>query len=1216
MAGIGFDVAGARAEGYSDAEIVNHLASKGSVKFDFAGAQKEGYTPTEILDHLSGTSAPRGTPSASAEKPSGVFPGLLQGVSDWVAGPNKTAEVFAGVSSEGLKKSAAALSPKNYVPVTGESFFGPGGIVQDPRNYNWRQLPQAIAQAAPGLATDITAARLGARVNPYVGLAAGLGSFAARNLGNRAEEAAHNRAGDGATITDEDKLRAIGTTALESVPMALGVGRFIPGLAVSAGPAKTALGAVGNLGKTAAAEAAAAGGSNVAGQVGMSAGTSGGVNIDPKEAAFSAITGGATGGLFGAPRLARDVSNAKTYNKHVDTPEMEAAFRDFANRVQDTSPTPDLEGNIFHRGAAQRAGLEALNKAHDAVKTELDAAVGQLANPLNTDAANTINAVKKGNYPTKAEWRNLEQSLGSDPAAASVMNLTRQAYAAKVVRDSGTVRDDRLTGGVAAKIGRMVTGTGVGKATLGALAADAAGTHFIAYSPQMLAALAGAYGLGRLADTATGRASPVGRFVSRFADNSGSTRVPLPPPQATPQPPPAAPVGPTGPRIPLNPGVTGALLARALGQSPFQAPPPPAPPAGPQINALAGKITGTLNRATPAPAPQEDLAAAIAAARKQLPQPPAPTSAPEPVNPLALPRDVTGSAKNIIAGLALAQRLREQQVAQQEAAKSPLLDQLTGGEVPPPAAGKEMSRQISAARALAKLRSDPEAEASDRAAAREEKQAAKEQARAEKLAAKEQEKAAKAAEKAAAAQAKADAAAAAVPDPDRIKREVNKTGKIISDVIGLSSQPEPTQSRMQLPAAIRAALSDPLLQRLVPPPPPKPVKVTKNKKGEVKTETKPAEAPVSVAEVPAAPAAAPTSAPTFDRTTVGEGRPLGEGRVVIDVDPKALVRAHQATDPDMAKLMPNREQQVREHAAQGGVFSAPEVGSVNGDIRFGNGRHRAYLAAEAGNKSIPIAVDKDSVAAIRSVLSKYAEAPKTEAPKPAPTSTVEVAKALAKAAKPPAAPPADPYAGMDIPDFLRRTPASPEASAAPAAKPAPRKKDIPDPINQSEVNIVHAMQLEGRSNAEIARLLRQRRGFETKPETGPASEPYRPLTREEMPYAGLSHTEAANLKVQEDPAYAEYSPDRKRRVFYGIKKGREMDEAPLRELLSDPEVPPKDRGYIRDLINEIHHISSPTKAKASRDHFASLMRPATAKKVKAAYNDEHIAKRKDSESGR
>ncbi|MGL4650117.1 MAG: hypothetical protein ACRC1H_11955, partial [Caldilineaceae bacterium] len=46
-----FDVAAARKEGYSDAEIADYLAKRSS--FDAVGARKEGYTDAELVTHLS-----------------------------------------------------------------------------------------------------------------------------------------------------------------------------------------------------------------------------------------------------------------------------------------------------------------------------------------------------------------------------------------------------------------------------------------------------------------------------------------------------------------------------------------------------------------------------------------------------------------------------------------------------------------------------------------------------------------------------------------------------------------------------------------------------------------------------------------------------------------------------------------------------------------------------------------------------------------------------------------------------------------------------------------------------------------------------------------------------------------------------------------------------------------------------------------------------------
>ena len=71
-----FDIEGARKEGYSDAEIVDYLASQR--KFDVAGARKEGYTDAEIIAHLAGAKpaaeAPAAAPTAPVAAPVATTP--------------------------------------------------------------------------------------------------------------------------------------------------------------------------------------------------------------------------------------------------------------------------------------------------------------------------------------------------------------------------------------------------------------------------------------------------------------------------------------------------------------------------------------------------------------------------------------------------------------------------------------------------------------------------------------------------------------------------------------------------------------------------------------------------------------------------------------------------------------------------------------------------------------------------------------------------------------------------------------------------------------------------------------------------------------------------------------------------------------------------------------------------------------------------------------
>lgn len=81
-----FDVEGARKEGYSDDEILDHLVAATGQKFDLQGALKEGYAKPEIIDQLArGNPEQQPTPPAPTIKSSGnvigdVFQGIGSGV--------------------------------------------------------------------------------------------------------------------------------------------------------------------------------------------------------------------------------------------------------------------------------------------------------------------------------------------------------------------------------------------------------------------------------------------------------------------------------------------------------------------------------------------------------------------------------------------------------------------------------------------------------------------------------------------------------------------------------------------------------------------------------------------------------------------------------------------------------------------------------------------------------------------------------------------------------------------------------------------------------------------------------------------------------------------------------------------------------------------------------------------------------------------------------
>jgi hypothetical protein len=103
---MGFDVEGARKAGYSEPEILDHLAKQSN--FDLVGAKKAGYNDTEILQHLSTTaSAPasRGTIGAS-DQPAYDPAGALR--ASMAAGPVRAPDTSA---LQNVKVAARAASP-------------------------------------------------------------------------------------------------------------------------------------------------------------------------------------------------------------------------------------------------------------------------------------------------------------------------------------------------------------------------------------------------------------------------------------------------------------------------------------------------------------------------------------------------------------------------------------------------------------------------------------------------------------------------------------------------------------------------------------------------------------------------------------------------------------------------------------------------------------------------------------------------------------------------------------------------------------------------------------------------------------------------------------------------------------------------------------------------------------------------------------------------
>lgn len=666
MAGLQIDpteIAKARESGYSDQEIADFLSTRAPDQFK--AARDAGYGDKEILAHLSGED----------DKPSGVVAGLREGVANLIHGPAETVKQFAGMDTAGAEKTAQQVAPENY---KGAQVVPEGGHWYDPRTYNYSQIPQAIAEAAPGMAADITAAKLGSRINPLVGVGAGLASYLLRTRGDTAKQDAAIRTGNpDAEPETQDKVRSLATGAVESIPAAIGLGRFLPGA--------NAVKAVGNEGvkqalakalKTSGVEAATGATQNAVSQAGATVGTDKGLTVDPSQVVNAGITSGATGGMLAAPRGLADARGAKRYEKFGG--DNENATKALMNRVNTA-----LDG----KGVDTGSSFEALRTADEGVRDELKAAVKPLkkSGTLDDETTDALKRASKGRSLTDTDLQNINTNATPDVAF-----LARQAHVASLVKQEGDFGGGKFVGGLANAVGKHIravqnpTGAAV-SAGLGAASLGGHAASLFAYGPATLAAIAGGYAGMRGIDALTGNRTPLKGVLDRFADSAAPVRMPAP---AAPVEAPPPTVGPTGPRVPFDPGVADGNLMRALGQNPF------APKVRPEA---PGLTPAEMNE-------QVKSALLMAAARRKTAAQQAAAAAPAPLDVGSLNEQV--KAALLMAGA----RRRAEGNAQAEglAADSHVINENGGLDaLRNPGFGKRANELLSAARARAQLLREP-----------------------------------------------------------------------------------------------------------------------------------------------------------------------------------------------------------------------------------------------------------------------------------------------------------------------------------------------------------------------------------------------------------------------------------------------------------------------------------------------------------------------------
>ena len=453
---------------------------------------------------------------------------IQSGVANTLQGVGNTLKTYGLAPDAGttLDNVASTVAPTNYQPAT-EGLLHPKDGDTQVLGYGVGNLPRAVLESSPGLATDIIAAKtlskIGARIGGTPGAliggaVGGIGSYALRTLGNEAQARASARTGDpNAEPTAEDKAIAAASTAAQGAVGQVGLNRFVNPERVTGVGLKAVAQAAGKLMKTAGTEAATGGAQDAISQAGTTIGTPGGLSVDPHEVGGAALTSGAAGAVAGTPGLIGDASTATKFR--AITPDLQQAATNYANRVRQSAGDGDL--------SSPQVGHAAVTRADADLKSDLASALkdAQTRVSFPSDASNALDSVQKGRVPTPQDYQSITSALGNDPQAGNVLNLVQQSHVANLVKDTGTTANGKFYGGVSPKVASLITHGSIEKAILGTMLSESLGANALTTGLQGAAYTAGAYGLARAANAMTGARSPAKRFADWFADPSGAVRI-------------------------------------------------------------------------------------------------------------------------------------------------------------------------------------------------------------------------------------------------------------------------------------------------------------------------------------------------------------------------------------------------------------------------------------------------------------------------------------------------------------------------------------------------------------------------------------------------------------------------------------------------------------------------------------------------------------------
>ena len=636
-----------RADGLTDTQILTSLRKHApDLSSDIDALRKDGLADDKILSGVLKHYAPA-EKAEGGEKDTSFLGALQHGVASQVSGYGATARA-AGASGAGkaVQGMGAAIDAKNYDPASDKVGFSPS---------TWGYIPRAVAEAAPGLATDLAAGAAGAGAGSIFGPIGtgigGLGGFiassAARNFGKNVEDrvkyqdpkkeiedaTGKDMAIAGASTAGEAALNRFG---LKGIPLP-GGGRVIGAIEnVAPNVAKgLAGGAVDAVTKGAGAQAlkqipgqvvgagiregAAGAAGNVVNQVGRTIDTEKGLSIDPTEATNAAVLGAGVGaGLRGVRGVPDVVQSAK--------------MRDL---------DPEVHGRLTERLAQSGADVtkssgmgEAIRQAQSDIKAEYKAAKKPMKDFLNNEpetglmvdqAYARINKAGKGRPLEQSDMAALKDRLAGSPEGDTLIRAIEDMNALNQLKKLGNWKggdNPELTGGAAdtALVKALQPSNwkalaGTGAISAGAQMVPAAAMAMIPGAATLAPIAAGAVavpfavkGGAKAIDAITGNGNPGAQYMARFSDftppppagggaparGAASQAGPAPAAPASPAPvvPPAAPAGGAAPKMTID-QILALQNQIKVPKGMVQAEPAPKAPAAPAPDAPALPVAET-----------------------------------------------------------------------------------------------------------------------------------------------------------------------------------------------------------------------------------------------------------------------------------------------------------------------------------------------------------------------------------------------------------------------------------------------------------------------------------------------------------------------------------------------------------------------------------------------------------------------------------------------